>query len=156
MSRSYSEYRFVTRWTIPAPIDRVWRELMTPDEWPTWWRGVERVELLRPGTGLGVGALRRYTWKSRLPYRLSFTMETTRIDELRTIEGEATGELQGRGRWSLDFSDGQTRVEYVWEVETTKRWMRLLSPLARPLFAWNHDVVMEWGRVGLLRRLGVE
>jgi uncharacterized protein YndB with AHSA1/START domain len=156
MSRSYSDYRFVTRWTIPAPIDRVWRELMTPDEWPTWWRGVERVELLRPGTGLGVGALRRYTWKSRLPYRLSFTMETTRIDELRTIEGEATGELQGRGRWSLDFSDGQTRVEYVWEVETTKRWMRLLSPLARPLFAWNHDVVMEWGRVGLLRRLGLE
>lgn len=31
--------------------------------------------------------------------------------------------------------------------------MNLLAPLARPLFAWNHDVVMAWGLAGLLRLL---
>lgn len=148
-----ANYRFVTRWDIPTTIDRVWRELMTPDEWPTWWRGVEKVELLRPGEGPGIGAVRRYTWKSRLPYRLSFTMETTRIEDQRLIEGRATGELEGRGCWSLASDNGVTHVEYVWEVATTKLWMRLLNPIARPLFAWNHDVVMNWGREGLLRRL---
>lgn len=153
-SLTTSSYCFITRWQMPAPLERVWRELITPEEWPVWWRGVERVDLLRPGTGLGVGALRRYTWKSRLPYRLSFTMETVRIEEFQAIEGHATGELEGRGCWSLSQTNGTTDVEYVWEVATTKPWMNWLSPIARPLFAWNHDVVMEWGREGLLRRVG--
>jgi hypothetical protein len=32
--------------------------------------------------------------------------------------------------------------------------MNLLAPLARPVFAWNHDVVMRWGGEGLARLLG--
>jgi len=32
--------------------------------------------------------------------------------------------------------------------------MNMLSPLARPLFKWNHDVVMSWGAEGLRKRLG--
>jgi hypothetical protein len=34
--------------------------------------------------------------------------------------------------------------------------MNLLAPLARPIFRWNHDVVMDWGADGLARRLGVK
>ena len=34
--------------------------------------------------------------------------------------------------------------------------MNLLAPVARPLFKWNHDVVMNWGAEGLAKRLGVE
>ena len=48
-----------------------------------------------------------------------------------------------------------TRQIY-WNVRTTKPWMNLLAPLARPLFKWNHDVVMGWGAEGLARKLGVE
>jgi hypothetical protein len=32
--------------------------------------------------------------------------------------------------------------------------MNRLAPLARPVFGWNHDVVMRWGGEGLARRLG--
>ena len=49
-----------------------------------------------------------------------------------------------------------TAVLYEWHVETSKRWMNLLAPLARPVFAYNHDVVMRWGGEGLARRLGAE
>ena len=28
-----------------------------------------------------------------------------------------------------------------------------VDPIARPLFGWNHDVVMEWGRIGLVQRV---
>ena len=151
---SSSEYAFVTRWAIPAPLEYVWRELTRPEDWPAWWRGVERVELIRPGDANGVGAIRRYTWKSRLPYRLSFTMETTRVQPQSLIEGRATGELAGRGVWQLSPSGGGTDIRYDWTVEATKPWMKIAGPFAKPLFAWNHDVVMEWGRLGLLRRLG--
>ena len=47
-----------------------------------------------------------------------------------------------------------TAVVYDWQVATTKRWMNLLSPIARPVFEYNHDVVMRWGGEGLARRLG--
>jgi hypothetical protein len=33
--------------------------------------------------------------------------------------------------------------------------MNLLAPIARPLFEWNHNVVMSWGAEGLEKRLGV-
>lgn len=152
-----SRYKFVTRWTIPADQDRVWNVLLSPDEWPTWWHGVERVELLQRGRDeLGHGAIRRYTWKSRLPYRLTFVMETTAIDPPTRIEGRATGELDGLGCWHLSHDGHQTDVRYDWHVTTTKPWMQWLAPIARPLFAWNHNVVMDWGRQGLLRRLNVE
>jgi hypothetical protein len=39
-------------------------------------------------------------------------------------------------------------------VKTTEWWMNLLAPIARPLFAWNHDVVMRQGGEGLARLLG--
>jgi len=91
-----SSYAFVTKWEVPSAQGRVWQELKSPDHWPSWWRGVERVELLRPGDDdLGRGAVRRYTWRSRTPYRLTFVMETTRVELPSLIEGRATGELEG-------------------------------------------------------------
>jgi hypothetical protein len=41
-------------------------------------------------------------------------------------------------------------------VRTTRSWMNALTPLARPVFRWNHDWVMRQGGRGLARRLGVE
>jgi uncharacterized protein YndB with AHSA1/START domain len=150
-----SDYTFVTEWVIPASQDRVWKELSDPEAWPRWWRGVEEVTLLRAGDADGIGALRRYTWKSKLPYRLTFMMETTRIEPQTLIEGRATGELEGRGLWTIHAAgEAATEIRYDWEVATTRAWMRALAPMARPFFNWNHDVIMEWGRIGLVARVG--
>lgn len=46
-------------------------------------------------------------------------------------------------------------MRYEWDVRTTQWWMNALAPLARPVFAWNHDYVMRQGGEGLRRRLGV-
>jgi hypothetical protein len=81
-------------------------------------------------------------------------MEMIRIEPPRLLEGIAKGELQGRGLWQLSSEDSETIVRYDWSVETTKRWMNLLAPIARPLFEWNHNVVMSWGAKGLAERLG--
>lgn len=149
-----SHYDFVTHWEFAAPLARVWQCLMRPEEWPNWWRGVQQVETLKPGRDeWGLGAVRRYTWRSRLPYRLTFIMETTLVSPMNRIEGHATGELEGFGCWQLSHSAGITQVRYDWRVVANKWWMIWLAPVARPLFEWNHDVVMEWGREGLTKRI---
>jgi hypothetical protein len=71
------------------------------------------------------------------------------------LEARATGELDGTGRWTLTSADGGTLVRYDWDVRTTRRWMNLLAPAARPVFRWNHDELMREGGAGLARRLGV-
>jgi uncharacterized protein YndB with AHSA1/START domain len=152
---SVADYQFVTQWDLDAPVERVWPEIHRSDLWPTWWRGVESVDILKPGGDHGVGGVRRYVWRSKLPYRLTFDMEVTRVVPLVSIEGVARGELDGHGTWQFTrVGEGRTHVRYDWVVKTTKAWMNLLSPIARPFFGWNHDVVMEWGRDALVARLG--
>jgi hypothetical protein len=148
-------YDFVTIWRVKAPLETVWNEIYHSSDWPTWWKGVESVVEVRKGDEQGVESVHRYTWKSKLPYRLSFDMQTTRVEPPLLLEGVAIGELQGRGLWQLSTEGSETIVRYDWNVVTTKRWMNLLSPIARPLFEWNHNVVMSWGAQGLAKRLGV-
>lgn len=150
---SISHYQLVTHWRFPVPLGLVWEQLQHPEEWPQWWKGVRAVQLLESGDAAGIGAYRRMTWRSALPYELSFNMRTVRIEPQHQIEGLADGELSGRGLWTLRSEGTGTAVRYDWTVEATRRWMQVLAPLAKPLFAWNHGVVMGWGHTGLSQRL---
>jgi hypothetical protein len=151
-----AKYNFVTIWKLRAPLPEVYDKIWDSLAWPHWWRGVERVEELKKGDERGVGGVRRYTWKSALPYRLTFDMEVVQVEEPRLIKGVASGELVGYGLWRLAQQGNTTIARYDWQVDTTKAWMNLLTPIARPLFAWNHDVVMRQGGEGLARLLVVE
>lgn len=148
------EYRFLTTWLLEAERERVWEAVFDSEAWPRWWRGVERVEVITPGEESGVGQVGRYTWRSRLPYDLTFDVRTTRSERPHLLEGEASGELAGVGRWRLFEEAGVTAVAYEWNVRTTKRWMNLFAPIGRPLFAWNHDWVMRNGGEGMASLLG--
>jgi uncharacterized protein YndB with AHSA1/START domain len=149
-----AEYRFLTTWLLEADRERVWEAIHASERWPEWWGGVEEMVELEPGDEAGVGQLARYTWRSRLPYELQFEMRTTRVERPHLIEGEASGELAGTGRWRLFAEGSVTAVVYEWNVRTTRPWMNLLAPIARPVFAWNHDYVMRNGGEGLARVVG--
>jgi hypothetical protein len=129
--------------------------LQDAERWPEWWRGVRRVELLDPGDERRVGSRYRIAWRSRVPYDLEFEFAVRRVEPARLMEGDASGELAGHGRWRLFEQDGVTAVLSEWNVRTGKRWMNLVAPVARPVFEYNHDVVMRWGGEGLAGRLGV-
>lgn len=148
-----AEYKLVTIWRVHAPLREVYGAIYHSWGWPSWWKCVAAVIALEPGDELGVGSLQRYTWKSRLPYRLTFDMRITRVEPLVALEGVASGELEGVGRWEFSEEGPVTTVCYKWFVRTNKRWMTWLSPIARPLFKWNHDMVMRDGALGLARML---
>ena len=152
---SHGHYALTTQWVLASPLERIFDVLVRPEAWPQWWRYVERVAMLAPGDADGLGAVRRYTWTSRLPYRLTFDMTTTRVDPPTALDGEASGAVRGTGCWRLFMRDGHSHVRYDWTVATQARWMNALAPLFARGFAWNHDQVMAAGGRGLARHLGV-
>jgi uncharacterized protein YndB with AHSA1/START domain len=149
-----AEYHFVSRWRIQAPIERVWEEIFHAERWPSWWKYVDRVDELERGAADGVGRRQHLLFKTRLPYKVGFEVRATRVQPPSTLEADATGELEGTGRWMLTPDDGGTLVRYNWDVRTTRWWMSLLAPVARPAFRWNHDELMREGGESLARRLG--
>lgn len=151
-----ANYRFVTTTEVAAPIERVWEQVSRPERWVTWWPGLVAVTELEPGDKDARGSLQEFTFKSKLPYTLSFRGRITRVDPMTRMDIHAVGELEGDAVYDLEDLGHSTRMRLTWTVRTTKTWMNLLAPLARPFFAWNHDVLMKAGSRGLARKLGTE
>ena len=150
-----SEYSFLTTWLLDSPREPIFAAIHDQERWPSWWRGVEVAEeLSRPAGGDDVGTVSRMVWRSFLPYRVEFQIETTRVEAPNLLEGRASGELAGVGRWRFYEQDEVTAVLYEWDVRTTRPWMNRLAPLLRPAFEWNHDWVMARGGEGLAALLG--
>ena len=152
-----SSYDFVTVWEFDASVEAVWTIIEDADKWPAWWRGVLSNVEIEKGDDNGVGSVRRSTWRSALPYKLTFDSEIVRIEKFRLIEAQASGELNGTGLWQFEeIAPQRTRVTYDWRVSTAKPWMNAIAPIARPFFKWNHDVIMRWGEEGIRRELGLK
>lgn len=103
----------------------------------------------------GIGRTIRLTWRTQLPYGFTFDVRLVRIEPNHLLEGQARGDLEGTGLWTLTRDGDNTIVQYDWNVRTNKSWMNVLAPILRGAFTYNHDVVMRWGAEGLARRLGV-
>ena len=92
-----ADYSFVTVWRLEAPIERVYQAIHDSLAWPDWWPTVKAVEEVRPATDrVGIGTVRRYTFKGSLPYTLSFDMTVERVEPPTVLAGRATGELEER------------------------------------------------------------
>jgi hypothetical protein len=148
------QYHFETRFSVPATRDEVWAVMEDPTTWPSWWRWLRRVDRLDRGGPDLAGARYRYTFRTALPYSLTFDTETTRTRPGHLIEVRASGDLAGTGLWEVFDDDGTSLVRYTWIVATTKRWMNALTPVARRVFAWNHDRLMQDFATGFAAQLG--
>jgi uncharacterized protein YndB with AHSA1/START domain len=148
-------YHFETIWKLEAPIEKVFGAIADPKAWSTWWPNIKAVTKLQKGDEQGVGAISRYEFSTQLPYTLAFEMKATQVQRPYLLEGRASGELEGLGRWTLEQKGTITVVYYLWEVSTTKTWMNVLSPLLKPAFTWNHHQVMKKGGQRLAKYLGV-
>jgi len=150
---SDADFVLITDWHIAAGLDAVWQALNHPDYWPRWWPYVRSVEKLRAGDAEGLGSIYRIEWTSKLPYDLTFEVETVEVVRYERIRGRARGQLNGHGVWEFSPDESSTRVRYTWSVSLGQPWMRRVAPLAAPIFRWNHNAVMRAGEVGLARHL---
>lgn len=151
-----AEYAFVTTASFTAPQARLFDALMEVDTWLNGWKAIEDVRRLSDGETDGLGQRFRATVRAVAPYTLTCEVTTTEAQRPHLIEWRVTGDLEGTGRWDLGATPEGTRATYHWTVATTKMWMNLLAPVARPFFEWNHNAIMRSGMQTLARAAGGE
>ena len=144
-----ASYHFTTHWHFNHPVEKVWEAIRLMDQWPSWWKYVEEVKKVRDGGKDEIGSVRRITWSTALPYSLTFDSELIELDYPKRMKGRAFGDLTGNGTWTFEPNGTGTNVRYDWEVSVSKKWLRIFEPILKPIYKWNHDVVMEAGRKGL-------
>lgn len=153
--RAKPEYHFITVWWTAVETHRVWEALANYTAWPTWWRGIRKVEELRPGDESGVGTILRQHWRSRLPFTLVFDLEMLQIESEKLLDGRASGDLEGSCTWTLTPINGGTELRFDVNVQTGRWWMNLPIPFASRIVQASFETIMGWGREGLARTLGM-
>jgi hypothetical protein len=151
-----ARYTFRNVFVLAATPGAVTAAVLAPEPWLAGLGHVRELERLATGHD-GRGPRYRVTVAAALPpYRLRWELEAVRVVPGRTLDWCAAGDLEGEGSWQLTATDVGTEVVSTARLHTTRWWMNLLAPVARPLFVRNHDLVMRAGVDALARHLDAE
>jgi uncharacterized protein YndB with AHSA1/START domain len=142
-----AEYQFIDEWDVDAPIEAVFEAIADARTYPEWWRPVYlSVEADGPPE---VGRVSRQHFKGRLPYTLKTESRIVRLEPPHEVEAHVTGDLSGRGIWTLTETGGHVHVRFDWRVNADRGFIRVLTPVLRPLFRWNHNWAVARAMEGL-------
>jgi quercetin dioxygenase-like cupin family protein/uncharacterized protein YndB with AHSA1/START domain len=140
-------YVFVDEWDVAAPPEAVFDAIADARSYPVWWRPVY-IEVESDGPP-ELGSESRQHFKGRLPYHLRTRSVIRELDPPRTITADVDGDLRGRGTWTLTPAAHGTHVRFDWQVHADRRLLRVLTPVLRPLFRWNHNWAIARAMEGL-------
>ncbi len=148
------EYRFVDRWAVQAPIDRVYETIGDPLGYERWWTDfVIRVE--GDGGEPRPGKHNRLLVKSFLPFKVRFELEVLEAEPPARILSRLSGDFDGTGEWQLTETADGTEAVLDWRPQVNKPLIRNLTPLLRPLFRANHNWAMKRGERQIRAYLGI-
>jgi uncharacterized protein YndB with AHSA1/START domain len=142
-----NEYVFVDEWDVAAPVEAVHAAVGDAATYPDWWRPTY-LEVRSEGEP-GVGHVVHHRFRGPLPYQLRATTVTTRHEPPELVETAVDGDLRGTGIWTLTPTAGGTHVRFDWRVAADRRFLRVLTPVLRPVFRWNHGWAIARAREGL-------
>jgi hypothetical protein len=146
------DYHFFTVWRVAGTVDEVKAVLGDddPSVLPRWWPSVYlSVTEVQTGSAGGVGRVLDLHTKGWLPYTLRWKL---RVTEPLSDEGyalEASGDLEGTGRWTFRQDGPEVEITYDWQVHAAKPLLRRMSWLLRPAFSANHRWAMKRGEESL-------
>jgi uncharacterized protein YndB with AHSA1/START domain len=142
-----ANYLFVDEWDVAAPQDRVFDALADSRTYPRWWTPTYREVAGEEPPAVGTETHQRF--KARLPYTLSTISRIVALEPPHSFEVEVSGDLRGHGIWTLTPRNGKVHVRFDWHVHADRTLIRVLTPILRPLFRWNHNVAIRDAMRGL-------
>lgn len=153
-----ADYHFVDYWRVEGDVKEVADIIEDALSLPRWWPSVYfEVKELKPGNGAhGVGKLISLRAGGQLPYTLRINFRTVESRYPHCFSMDATGDLEGKGIWTLEQDGPFVNVTYDWTIRANKAIIEKLSFLLKPIFRSNHIWTMKRGeeslKLELLRR----
>jgi hypothetical protein len=149
-------YTFCSIWQLPVNKRKVWQALTEqPFSWQNWWPELNDVHDMKLAKGLS-GTTFSCTWRAPMGYRLKSDVTIGEVIDYKKVTLHSDGDVRGTVTCQLTEVSGQTKIKIDWRVTTTKAWMNYLTPLLKPLFTYNHHVVMRSGERGFRNYLRTE
>ena len=124
---------------------------MKSTEYPTWWPGVARVEVLT-GQPLPITRGTKMVYEVQSPlYTLQYQTELVAYKEHDYILAHATGDLVGTGRWTFSHEGVVTLAVFEWQVSLTPPFLRIVAfiPGVPSIMRFFHNRLMNHGEQGL-------
>src|SRR5205814_6047224 len=152
-----NDYHFVDRWRVEGDIKEVADILEDALSLPQWWGSVYfEVKEIEPGGEHGIDKLISLRAGGWLPYTLRINFRTVESRYPHGFSMDATGDLEGKGIWTLEPDGPFVNVTYDWTISANKPIIEKLSFLLKPIFRSNHNWTMNRGeeslKLELLRR----
>jgi quercetin dioxygenase-like cupin family protein/uncharacterized protein YndB with AHSA1/START domain len=141
------EYVFVDEWDVSAPPEATFDAIADARTYPDWWRPVY-LDVEAEGAP-AVGQVSRQHFKGRLPYALRTRSRIVELERPSVVAAEVDGDLRGYGKWTLTPIRSGTHVRFDWQVYADRPLLRILTPLLRPAFRWNHNWAIARAMDGL-------
>lgn len=111
------------------------------DMFGRWWPWMKRVHL--EGQALAPGSVISFEVDPPVPYRMDISVEVTRSEAARWIDGAVTGDLRGSASLELEPQGPLTSVDVRWDVELANSRIRAGILVARPVLMWAQRWAVE-------------
>jgi len=147
-------FRIPTLWRVRGRIEDVSDILSQPEEFPRWWGDVYlAVKTTEKGDANSIGQTVSVYSKGWLPYRLHWQGKLVENHMPTSWTVDATGDLVGRGIWTLTQKGDTAEVSYDWSVRSDRLLFRVLAPMMKWVMVSNHHWAMAKGEKGLQAEL---
>ncbi len=147
LGRPMRPYLFVDEWDVAAAPEAVFDAVADSRSYPQWWRPVY-LDVQADGPA-APGSAASHHFKGRLPYHLHTRSVIAEIDPPHRVVADVDGDLRGRGTWTLTPTPQGTHVRFDWQVHADRALLRVLTPVLRPVFRWNHNWAIARAKEGL-------
>src|SRR2546422_4559168 len=152
-----NDYHFVDCWRVEGDIKEVADILEEALSLPRWWGSVYfEVKEIEPGGEHGIGKLISLRAGGWLPYTLRIDFRTVESRYPRGFSMDATGDLEGKGIWTLEPDGPFVKVTYDWTIRANKPIIEKLSFLLKPIFRSEEHTSELQSRLHLVCRLLLE
>lgn len=146
----------MTTFEVTAPPRDVFDLVVEPEPWLATWGDLVTVRRLRPGDEDGAGGALAGAVRAPLGYRVRGRVEVVEAVPPTHVVMHVRGTVVGTGTWTLRPTRAGTGVQLDWAVDPAARWLRLLTPVARPAFEAGHAAVVRHGVEAAADRLDAE
>lgn len=133
----------MTTFEVGAPPADVFDLVVEPEPWLAHWGDLVEVDRRQPPGEDGVGSAVAGSVRAPWGYRIGGRIDVVAAERPVWVDMRVTGTIRGTGTWRLTATPDGTAVTFAWTVRPVATWLRVLTPVARPLFESAHARVVR-------------